>query len=485
MPTIDFGQYDLISNVLAQGAAHPVPYQVFTGDELAAYQAVCQKLGVQDLRQEYTNINYAPSTSDLDPQDYPQGASFSLDTWNSVCDVLKGEIYAVSQVRALYGNFSAFNLTVFVDEDATLANIQTDLVIDTSTQVNLAPATFVEGILYTVFSAMGPAASFLANVAATAWNTALAAGQWNPSEQLEVDYASLLSTLLGKWEAVTTTAADQETAILQDWGMTQAVAALCKNQLNVTSAQLAQAQDLGVAQFGTTVLQMMMPAVCAITGTLFGQGTPPAQTSTNWVLQLPNGTWCELSIVVPVDGKFFDKPVQSELMDDYVWAAGVPRQDVFLGQNGWQLPYGDIVVTGWEGSPETDSDSALLVAFINRTGVALTVRSATTPGYSDQQVLVGGEVSIDPGGLAVFCAAYSDGPSMDFSVWYGGYNSSVASCTVSQSVGAWKGGTVAVSNANWVDGYSLASQTMNGTYGTGPNGAPGVAVIDVNFTAAG
>lgn len=479
MPTVNFGEYNLVSNVLAAGQANPQSYPAFTGTQLAAYQAVCKLWGVQDIRDQYPNINFDldSHTGDLTPANYPGGdCGFTLDDWNAVCNQLNTEIGAVGNVRTLYQNFSDFNTAVFVDEAATLKTIEDGLALADTDTVSLWPGVLVEGVFYAVFSAMGPVGGFIANVVSAAWNTALAAGDWDPTQQLQVEYDEILGTLLQSWSNVTDKAAKQETDILQDWGMTQAVSSLCGNQLSSTPAQLAQAQDLGEAQFAAGVLQMMMPGTCAISGSLFNTGPHPSSTDDSWGLLLINGTWCMFSLVMQEGG--YVNPVPSNLLQ-YIWAAGTPKTDVFLGQNGWNLPYENFTINGWEGSVATDNDSAMLVFFLNNTNKQLSVLSSNPYG-SDQTVFTPPGSGMEPGGVAFFAAAYKDGPRLDFQVSSNTYDSgSVVSCTVSETVGDVQAGTIAVSDANWVDGFSMTSFTSNGSWGGGDRGAPGVAVLTI------
>ena len=479
MPTVDFTQYDLITNVLAQGAQNPQPYPPFTGDDETAYAAACALWGVDDIRSQYWSLTFDldAHTQFLTPQYYPGDSSgFSLDVWKQVCAQLSTEIAAVGDVRALYSTFNGFNTVVFVNQQANLTLIQTGLTLADTADTPLWPGALVEGIFYAIFSALGPVGAFIANVVSAAWNTALAAGTWNPTQQLTVEYQNLLTTLLANWNAVTKTAAAQETAILQDWGMTQAVSQLCANQLSIDPQQLQNAENIGEAQFNVIVMQTMMPTVCAITGTMFGTGAAPSSTTNNWVFYAQNGTWCEFALVMDVDN--YSGAVPSSLLDTYVWGAGVSRQDIFLAQNGWLLPYDNVAINGWYGSFSTDSDSALLVFFMNNTPVDLLIKPASS--NADQTELLTEDVLISSNQFGMFAAAYHHGPSLDFGVWFGGYGGgSVASCTVSETVDTLEGGTVSVSNANWVDNFYLTSVTVNGNWGSGDNGAPGVAVLNI------
>ena len=479
MPTVNFGEYNLVSNVLAAGQANPQPYPAFTGTQLAAYQAVCKLWDVSDVRAQYPNLTFDldAHAALLTPQSYPgDGNGFSKDDWNAVCQELKLEIGAVGNVRQLYANFGQFNLAVFVNEGDTLQAIKDGLQLADTDTTPLWPGALVEGIFYAVFSALGPVGGFIANVVSAAWNTAQAAGTWNPAQQLQVEYQDILNTLLQNWNNVTDVASQQETTILQDWGMTQAVSALCGNQLASNSEQVQQASTVGEAQFAAGVLQMMMPGTCAITGAMFYTGTPPAAADNTWVLHLNNGSWAQMSLMMQVDN--YANAVPSNLLD-YIWAAGIPKRDVFLGQNGWQLPYDNFSINGWEGSFATDNDSAMLVFFINDTEANMYV-NASNPYDGDETVFLPDSCGLPAGGYALFAAAYKDGPRLDFGVFSNTYDKgSVVSCTVSETVDDVEAGTISVSNANWVDGFTMSSVTVDGNWGSGDRGAPGVAVLAI------
>ena len=479
MPSVDFTQYDLITNILAQGAQNPQPYVPFTGDALAAYNAVGTLWQVADARSQYWDLTFDLTTHDalLTPPHYPGDSSgFTLEIWKKVCNTLQDEIAQVGNVRTLYANFATFNTAVFVNEQASLDLIQTGLQLADTSQATLWPGMLAEGIFYAVFSALGPEGAFIANVVSAAWNTSLAANTWNPAQQLDVEYQNILATMKASWKAVSDTATAQETTILQDWGMTQAVSALCGNQLATNPTQAQQAQNVGEAQFCATVMQMMMPTTCAITATVYGTGSPPAETTNSWVFGAGDQSWCEFQLMMNVDN--YSTPVPSDMLENYVWPAGVSRQDIFLSQNGWQLPYANFTINGWWGSFATDDDSALLIFLINNSSVDLLVQAA--PTNSGQTTFVPTSATLNQGDSVMFAAADPAGPSLDFGIWFSGYGGgSVASCTVSETVGTLRGGLVSVTNPNWVDGFSFTTVTANANWGTGARGAPGIAVLTI------
>ncbi|MBC7601818.1 MAG: hypothetical protein H7255_04045 [Ramlibacter sp.] len=481
MPSVDFSQYSLITNVLT-GSGSSQGFPAFVAGQQAAYKQLCTMWFCADIRAEYPNLNFDVDAhaNDLNPQSYPgDGFGFKQADWTGMCQKISLEVGAVGNVRALYQNFTDFNTAVFVEEGDTLTSIKDGLNFADSATTSLWPGALVEGVFYAIFSTMGPMGACIANVVAAAWNTAQAAGSWDPSKQLQVEYDDILNTLLQSWTSVTNAAGDQETEILQDWGMTQAVSTLCGNQLATTSAQLQQAQTLGESQFAAGVLQLMMPGACVISGSLFNTGNPPQPTTNSWVLTLTNGTWCEFQLMMQINN--YGDPVPSDLLD-YIWAAKTPRSAVFLSQNGWQIPYDNFTINGWAHGIASDNDSALLVFFLNATGDSLYV-NASNPIGSDETTFLPSSSGLPPNGFAMFAAGYKDGPSLDFQIFSNTVNQgSVASCTVSETVGPLQGGTVSISNANWVDGFSLTSFTANGNWGGGENGTPGVAVINVNYT---
>lgn len=475
MTTVNINDYNLITNAIAAGGA---PYQTFTGDYALVYQYLCNLIGT-DIRSQYVNTNDNLATTlgtYYTDRYYEDGNGFTKDEFNYVIDILATELKDVDNVIQLYDNWATFYSNVFNVNSDILTTISSDLQVAAETPVSTVPATVIEGLIYAVVSTVGTAGGFVANIISAAWNTVNAAnGASAPSTQpILSEFANLMQDLIDQFQTVNAETTTQANQILANWGMTQAVGALALNQLAATTTDVDNAGDAATAAFGVSAAQSLMNVSCAVTGNMFNSGAAPAAQTNTWVIQAD--TWSELSLTMQSNGD----AVPSSVLQTYLWDAGVSQQDVFLAQNGWNLPYmGNWTVNGFTAGTASDNDAVLLLFVVNASSTSLLAEATTSS--AEQTGLTQMTQNLNGGAFVLFAAGYTDGPQLNFG-GYGGDTNSVVSCNVSIVVHDYRGGAV-TTDPNAINGWTINVQTWEGSYAedAGDNGYPAVCVVTAYF----
>lgn len=235
-----------IGDILDHPAATP-PYPAYSdGGQPAAYawinQTLLQGTSFTDIRQLYTQANPILGTLSgrLSSLRYPTGnTSFSDIDFQVVQEGLLTELQFVSQVISLYTTNINFYNAVIGGEQEQLTAIQNALnsVSQPPSSATLTVAVFIESILYTVFSAMGSIGSFIANIMATAFYTAMTAGAFGSSSE-NFDVSTLQVALGNKLDVINTNLLSQKATILSDWEKVEQVNAL---ELSFTDTQVNDA----------------------------------------------------------------------------------------------------------------------------------------------------------------------------------------------------------------------------------------------------
>lgn len=363
--------------ILAQS---PVPYPTGQGDQITAYDYVVAQLSppvgaiepctlggtsYTGVRCEYVNLNlindwasYTEQVNFLAMQPPPSGVSQT--SWDAVTAQLAAEFGDVGAVQQLYVNFNAAFVSLFTENDDLLNQLLVDALGSPSSTTNVkgTAAAIVEGAFYTVLSALGPVESVIANLTETAVNAANAANAAN-NENLTAPFNgaadTLWTSLSSDFETVLTTTANQETAILSDWGKLQKVAALAHGagpgSLEWTTETTSNFTTYGGQGYSVSVMQMLLPARYQIgrlttqgndsSTTIAGETAPPVYAQyVQFISNQVNATGTAVN--GPVYNKYYiadgqgNFPSKAALETD-TFGNGASRFDFFLGANGWEV----------------------------------------------------------------------------------------------------------------------------------------------------
>jgi hypothetical protein len=470
---------NIITNILASPGSSPAFPPFDTDTEPQAYAYIMQNIPLglppsqqpTDLRAVYPtlSVDLTAATSWLTSVQYPSGVSFTQPDWTAVITQLQQEIACCNNVRSLYSYYDQFNTYLFSAENSALSTMQGKLDIDDETTCNYIAGAFIEGIIYAVASATGAGGGFIANVLAAGYNTALASGALG-NEQLEIAFTNLRAQLDTDNDSVVKVIGQQEEQLLSNWSWMQAVSGDCGpgGPLSFSSTSLSNAETAGLAGYCAMAMQTVMPAIASVGIDAFSTQPPPSPEDNQWTLPCGTGVNTNFSMwfITP------NFPVTPGLLQTYLWSAGILQQDVFLNLNGWNLNNTWYFNNSpWEGSAETNGDAVVIGILVNETTGNLAVQ--TTPaGDGSQTMLVPANVTLPAGGVIMVAAADSDGPAITIQI--NGQSNPPPSLQLSQSVGAWKGGTVSVGNLQaWQSLQCNVGQIVQPVFGAPGFGIPG------------
>ncbi|HUR80895.1 MAG TPA: hypothetical protein VM733_09020 [Thermoanaerobaculia bacterium] len=473
----------LISNALQQAQQNPTPYPTFAGGQAAAYTYACSLWKVADIRQQYPILTFNLQSHDslLTPQFYPANQDgFTLTEWNDMCGQLLLELADVGNVRNLYDVWDDFNADVFSLKSTVLTDIQTALSIGASQTYTVSASTLIEGAFYAVFSAMGPASAFLANIMSAAYDAANQQGTWVPS--FTVEYSQLLDAIITDYTNIIGAAVVQEQAILADYGATQTISSYCSNVLAATDEQLFDAVVAATNGFGAYALQTFLPSVAWIQRVLCVSGLPPESgPASTWYQAVNTNLYNQFNLVFQGANHYGGAPIP-DLCMNFISNAGIPPEDVFLGLNGWNITPASngTSIANWSGTFSTNYDAAMMVFLVNETPYALTVLSSAIGPYASYlNWLTPSGANLLPNGSTMLGVAYSYGSSINVGVYAGDTSASVVSFQATETVGFFSGDMVSVSAQNWIYPWGMTTPVAQQPfYGPG-HGLPGVVVVTI------
>ena len=334
-------------------AMSPTPFPPFTGDTLSAYTYMCDQVGATpDIRSNYTNLSVDLSDwkSSIDQMSVPTG--YDPAAWSAVVTELDSEITAADSVRAYFGQYNTYiqNLSAQCSNSLNQLGTLAGLEQGSQTRVGGLILSIFEGILYAALEAVpGGAeavslASVIGNVMEGSVNIATnAANVKTPisPNPFQVAYADLWGLLGGSLSATTDASGLMQTIILSDYGKSQAfyTASMAggPNTLAWPAEQTSTLADNSLPGFELSVLKMLLPAkfqiyLYADTDDSPVDGVPSAA---QWVTATASGLW--LKFWIGAQGSYEEYP-DTDMLNTYLWNAGVPQSDVFLWLQRLELP---------------------------------------------------------------------------------------------------------------------------------------------------
>jgi hypothetical protein len=374
-----------LGTVVQNALKDPKPFPTYQGGQGAAYSYIEQKLGVPqgtDLRSQYTNavINLATYSSQLAGLAYPGGTAFTSNDFTVVKTQLQAELSAVLNVQEVFKQTKAFWNYVFNNESGYLTNLQNDLnAVGQTPQSSLGAVTFFVNILYTAFSLFGTVGGLLANLMATAFNTAVANGALS-NTATPVSFNKLQDDLSTRCDSVLRQLTQQVDQILGNWSPTQNLSQYAQGKGAVTNTQLFDAQLAAQYSYLEQVLQNVLPGMCRSNRMYFVSST---QSAPNGVpdyatYRYNNGSGNFLFYIDMVNGKALP-----ELVADLVYrgptaqAANADDKAFFLGMEGWEW-------TTIDSQGNYDDGNYLVVNVFNQTSGTIQVKAEAKQGNLQQ-----------------------------------------------------------------------------------------------------
>lgn len=395
-------------------------YTQFQGSQALAYQWIIAQLPMLmggDLRLDYTRIDFEPDMilGRLNRLTYPAGAVFSQNDFNTVINSLLTELETASAVITNMTQTVQFWQQVFSDDSGYLNSLQTDLTeaAQSTPSVSLVLATLFENILYTAFSVFGVEGGFIANVMATAFNTAVAYISTHGQEPLS--FAQLQDNLRTGLDTILTQLVLQKDTILSNGNMAQSFAAFV-HQHAPTNTGLNNAKLTAEYVYLQQVLQNVLPGMCTLVGKYFvsKDDAPPSSVPTYNALAYHNNEGRFLFWVQMKNGSALPKIV-SDLMCNGAWmqAAGANPEAFFLGLEGW-------VWTKAQTHNNQYGPDDLIISIANTTGVKLKVKAKPKDGDIQSPKPDSGKddvsIEVDPGDLGIIIASYKNGLATNITI---------------------------------------------------------------------
>jgi len=147
-------------------AAAPVSFPQFTGDQGTAYTAICQELGVSDLRIDYTILDdpFSDWLNVIRTMQCPAGVQPA--DWIIVVAQLTAELTAVEAIQLLFANYAIFHVDLFADHSALLNKLGAEANITQGSDTNVIGIVLsvLEGVAYTALEAIPGAGAVLGNL---------------------------------------------------------------------------------------------------------------------------------------------------------------------------------------------------------------------------------------------------------------------------------------------------------------------------------
>ncbi|MGD9765643.1 MAG: hypothetical protein AB7V27_18255 [Candidatus Binatia bacterium] len=336
-----------LGKILAQT---PHGFPQFSGEEAEAYDCIndeqhfdlavtCELGGGQvnaGVRCEYKNLAAPLGAYQDDLRGYTAAScDVSAQAFQTVVAQLNAELSAAQAVQKLYAEYNEFFDQVFIENTDQLNQLVLDAAIDQSSQVKAVAGAVVEGVVYTVLSALGPVTSVVANVMETAINGVEAAQPGVLSSPFTAAVEDLYTELSERFAAIVSALDTQEGMILTDWDMMQQVAMLAgeigtPDSLGFDPTQKTALLDAAASGYAVATMQMLLPAKYRLTRNYAqadGEGfniPPYAQ----WVQELGPGFYNAFAIGGP--GTPSEAALQTDVFDN-----GATQHDFFYGTNGW------------------------------------------------------------------------------------------------------------------------------------------------------
>lgn len=371
-------------------AQTPEGFPQFEGTEAEAYECIndsdhlnlsqtCELGGGQvnaGVRCEYDNPAAPLSSYQLAIAGYTAlECNVSAEAWNAVVGQLNAELTAAQAVQRLYAEYNEFFNEIFLENTEQLNQLILDAAIDQSSQVAAIAGAVIEGVVYTVLSALGPVSSVIANVMETAVNGAEAAQPGVLSSPFTAEVDQLYTELASRFSAVVGALDTQESMILTDWNMMREVGTLAAETdtpeaLGFDPAQKTALFDAAAAGYAVATMQVLMPARYQLYreyGRTDDEGLGGYPEYDQWVEDLGTGLYTAFGV-----GAGDDYPTQTAMQTD-IFDNGATQHDFFRGTNGWQ---------GFDsgGTIEPNCGGQILTV-TNYTGNALTVTVDPITGW--------------------------------------------------------------------------------------------------------
>jgi len=469
-------------------AQTPQGFPQFSGEQADAYSCIndarhldlsgtCELGGGQlnaGVRCEYYNLVAPLSSYELSISTYDAAScDVSPQAFAAVKAQVTTELGAAQAVQKLYAEYNQFFTQIFLENSDQLSQLILDAAIDQSSNVTAVAGAVVEGVVYTVLSALGPVSSVVANLGATAIAGAEAAQPGVLSSPFTAAVQDLYSELTTRFTAVVTALDTQEGTVLTDWSMMQQVAALTSKSDSPDSLAFDPAQktalfDAAASGYAVATMQVLLPAKYSLTrfyGLTSGEDLSGYPAWDQWAECLgglqgascPSSLWNAYGVS---GGK--DYPSAAAVQDD-VFNNGATQHDFYNGTNGWQGFNQDAL--------STISCGGQVITVANYSPNTLSVQAKGVAG------VVGGNGMDLPAGSSE--AVSQTLPPYGF-VQFAGYGISVSEDEVSLKV------TVDVFDSNYSSTDSIASWSATQTCSdsTAPTASVGTITTAGGYTAS-
>ena len=388
-------------------------YTQFQNSQLSAYQWIISQLPMLiggDLRAEYTRTDFEPGTilTLLTALTYPGSTSFTSADFSTVQSTLSTELTYASAVVTNMGQTVLFWQQVFGDDSGYLDSLQTDLTAASNAppSVSLVIATLFENILYTAFSLFGAPGGFIANIMATAFNTAVAYMSTHGGGALS--FAQLQDNLRIGLDQVLTEIAIQKDTILSNGNMAQSFATFV-HQNAPTNTGLNNSKLTAEYVYLLQVLQNVLPGLCTWSGQYFvaANTQPPSGVPSYNSLSYSNSEGNFVFSLQMNSGQAVPQLVSTLLCTgSWIAASGANPAAMFLGLEGWN----------WTSAMAVNNQfgaNALIISIANATTSTFTIAAIPKQGDIEQPPLAKGSTSVTvnlaPSGLAIIVSSYSGG----------------------------------------------------------------------------
>jgi len=511
------GAYSYISNQLLGSVA---------ANQICSYEGTnyngirCQYLNLTATATLTTCESVVPAYTN--PGTY-SGAAISAADWQAVQTQITAECRYAADVQTTFNQYNTFLTQLFTQDSAAIAGIVSDVGIPNTQQVSPIPIEIIEGLVYTVLSAVGgPVGGVVANLISTATTVALSASSQNQqtlTHPLATTVANVYTSLGTTFQSITTGLNSAETSILEDWGRLQQIGPATEfdgyNGLGLTRTDLTDAENEALKGYKITVMQALLGAGVSDFVQGFPTSTSNYSTASNvynyptngpnnsantgmYFYQVPGGT---------LGGKDSLAATSSAVLND-IFSNGGNQFEVFNGINGWtELPLyafqsyptttavnGNEVIS--QGFPASCQFTFGTVFNYTPTNLSVTFSTSASLNYAQ----IGGPNGESVSSYSAELPAYGYAPvytligiddSETFNVDVYDFNVSTSNPVASFPFKASPCSTVDVPSAAWNSGYNWAQSNFNAQSVVNANGnapAPGGVwgtLINPNLQACG
>jgi len=417
----------LLTTILNQSASG---FEPFTGDQAAAYNSINAQLEPDipgfDVREQYSNTG-APLTGWIAQiGTFQPPAGVSENDWEAVTGQIVVELTYAASIQSLFLQYQDFHSDAFENNISSLIAIGNDLSVSSSANVNTTGTALLEGVIYTVLSALPEIGGILGNLFETGFNAAVANGAVSPAS-FAVVYNELWGNLTPGFVAVLKELGLQETAILSNWNMMEPVATAIlssgPNSLAWPPTNTAAYVSAATQGYCLAALQMLIPTQQIWVARCGGLPTsaPPvnnAPAAASWGYQdyFANVFFVAATsydgTIGPPDN--FTYPSSAVIAD--VTNNGGRVSDFYPGRAGWNVN----VVDGWLSAGETFNGfgywqyDTLLTTIVNMSDRTLSVALKAEEG--SVAVIGNSTQTVGPYGVLDFASDHSNGLRIDVTV---------------------------------------------------------------------